>query len=242
MKVKEKKYNFIYKTTNNLSGRYYYGMHSTDNLNDGYLGSGTQLKRSINKYGKQHFTIEIIEFCKDRVELKSKESQIVTLKEIAKKECMNMRVGGGGMDYKPPISEETRKKMSEAQKKRPIDWDTIEKMSKAWLGKKHTLKTREKISKNNMGKTHTTDTKKHLSELMFLRWEISEMRNKYSQAAKKRPSNRKGVVLSDETKLRISQNKKGKKIKPQEKVVCPNCKKIGSIGGMKRYHFDNCVK
>ena len=35
MARKEKQYHFIYKTTNLLSGKYYLGMHSTDNLQDG---------------------------------------------------------------------------------------------------------------------------------------------------------------------------------------------------------------
>lgn len=35
-----KKYHFLYKTTNLLNSKVYYGMHSTNDLNDGYLGSG----------------------------------------------------------------------------------------------------------------------------------------------------------------------------------------------------------
>ena len=37
------KYNFIYKITNLLSGKMYVGLHSTDNLDDGYFGSGVYL-------------------------------------------------------------------------------------------------------------------------------------------------------------------------------------------------------
>lgn len=91
-----KKYHFIYKTTNLLSGRYYIGMHSTDDLNDGYLGSGTYLKRSINKHGKQNHSIEILEFLNSREELAVREREIVSLQEIAKRECMNLKVGGDG--------------------------------------------------------------------------------------------------------------------------------------------------
>ena len=32
--LKEKKFNFIYKTTCQITGRYYIGMHSTDNLDE----------------------------------------------------------------------------------------------------------------------------------------------------------------------------------------------------------------
>ena len=91
-----KKYHFIYKTTNLLSGRYYIGMHSTDDLNDGYLGSGTLLRRSINKHGKENHSIEILEFLNSREELAAREKEIVSLQEIAKKECMNLKVGGSG--------------------------------------------------------------------------------------------------------------------------------------------------
>lgn len=91
-----KKYHFIYKTTNLLSGKYYIGMHSTDDLNDGYLGSGTLLRRSLNKYGKENHSIEILEFLNSREELVAREKDIVSLQEIAKKECMNLKVGGSG--------------------------------------------------------------------------------------------------------------------------------------------------
>ncbi len=55
---KDKKYHFIYKTTNLLSGRYYIGMHSTNDLEDGYLGSGKKHRRTIKKHDKQKINKE----------------------------------------------------------------------------------------------------------------------------------------------------------------------------------------
>lgn len=96
MPRKEKKYHFIYKTTNLLNGKYYIGMHSTDDLGDGYIGSGKRLRYSINKYGAKNHSREILEFVESREELKKREEEIVTINEIAKKDCMNLKVGGEG--------------------------------------------------------------------------------------------------------------------------------------------------
>jgi len=81
-------------------------MHSTDNLEDDYLGSGLNLTRSIKKHGKENHKREILEFCNSRNELKSRECEIVNLNEIAKIECMNMVVGGEGGNF---ISNEQHK-------------------------------------------------------------------------------------------------------------------------------------
>jgi hypothetical protein len=240
MPKREKKYHFIYKTTNLLSGKYYYGMHSTDDLDDGYLGSGRRIRYSINKYGIENHKREIVEFCKNRKELTKKEKEIVNLNEIAKEECMNLIVGGIGRPYGFVVNDEGRKNMSEAHKKKPINWNAIKKMHEKWDGSHHTEESRKKISQSNIGKTHTDKTKKYLSELVSKRWQDIEMRKKYSEAAKIRPSNRKGITLSDDTKKKISESKKGKKIKPQNKVICPHCNSVGGVGLMKRYHFDNC--
>ena len=59
---KEAKYNYLYKTTCSLTKRFYYGMHSTDKLEDGYLGSGRKLKRSIKLHSKEKHNKEISVF------------------------------------------------------------------------------------------------------------------------------------------------------------------------------------
>ena len=68
---------FIYKTTNLLNGKYYYGAHSTENEKDNYLGSGVSLERAIKKYGKKNFIREIILYCDSVDELYEKEKKII---------------------------------------------------------------------------------------------------------------------------------------------------------------------
>lgn len=89
-------YYFLYKTTNIINNKYYYGMHSTRKLDDGYLGSGKYLRNSINKYGVENFTIEILEFFNTREEMCDAESKLITESVIIDEMCMNIRLGGFG--------------------------------------------------------------------------------------------------------------------------------------------------
>jgi len=91
-----KKYHFIYKTTNLLNGKFYVGMHSTNKLNDGYLGSGKRLKYSIKKYGIENFKLEILEFFDSRELLVEREKQLVNEDLLKDDNCMNLKTGGTG--------------------------------------------------------------------------------------------------------------------------------------------------
>lgn len=93
---KENKFNFIYRTTNIITGKFYIGMHSTNNLEDGYLGSGKILKYSIKKYGAENHKIERLEFLEDRKKLAEREKDIVNESLLNDPLCINLRVGGEG--------------------------------------------------------------------------------------------------------------------------------------------------
>jgi hypothetical protein len=103
-------YFIIYKTTCLETNKYYVGMHKTNNLQDGYLGSGKLLKRSLNKYGKENHVFEILEYLNDLESLIKRETEIVNETLLSDKMCMNLKVGGtGGF-----MNEEHRKKAQAA--------------------------------------------------------------------------------------------------------------------------------
>ena len=161
MARKEKTYHFVYKTTNLLSGKYYIGMHSTDDLNDGYMGSGNRLRLAIRKHGKDNFKREILEYCESRKELANRESEIVNLDEIAKVECMNLTVGGEGGYSKKGNDAFLFRLHNDKEFREKISKETSETNKR--LIKEGKLKT-WKDNYDWTDKTHSEETKKKMSE------------------------------------------------------------------------------
>ncbi len=71
-------------------------MHSTDDLDDGYFGSGKLITRSVKKHGLDLHKKEILEFLDSRIALKERERQLVTEEIVNDPLCMNLQLGGGG--------------------------------------------------------------------------------------------------------------------------------------------------
>lgn len=94
-KIMEKKYNYVYKIRNKLNDMEYIGVHSTDNLDDEYFGSGIYLKNAIKKYGKENFEKHIIEHYDSRKEALNKEKEIVCVEYVRDKKVYNLVLGGG---------------------------------------------------------------------------------------------------------------------------------------------------
>lgn len=109
MARKEKTIHYLYKTICLVTNRYYIGMHSTCNIDDGYMGSGKRLRYSIRKYGVDNHEKGFIEFFDNRVLLIEAEKEAITQDMISDNNCMNLMSGGtGGF-----ISEEHHQKMKE---------------------------------------------------------------------------------------------------------------------------------
>ena len=88
------KYHYFYKITNTVNNKFYYGVHSTNNLNDGYMGSGSNIKKAIKKYGINCFIKEIIKFFNTSEEKYLYEKQFVNKSLLQNPLCYNIMEGG----------------------------------------------------------------------------------------------------------------------------------------------------
>lgn len=84
----------VYETTNLINNKIYIGVHKTENLNDGYLGSGVGIKRAITKYGKENFSREVIEFCGSYDDALALEAELVNEEFISRRDTYNIIKGG----------------------------------------------------------------------------------------------------------------------------------------------------
>ena len=141
-----RKFHYLYKTTRIHDGRFYIGLHSTDDMDDGYMGSGKWIRRSLNKHGVSAHTKEILEFLPSRASLTAREAEVVNEQLLSDPRCMNIVPGGGGGVGRPlPCSEVARQKIAEANRGQKRTDETRRKMSEAKIGKKFTEEHKRKI-------------------------------------------------------------------------------------------------
>lgn len=170
MPRKPHKYHYLYKTTCLVTQRFYYGVHSTSNLNDGYLGSGKRLRLSINRHGEENHVREIIENFLDRESLLKAEQALVNSDLLKDPMCMNLQLGGGGgwsseaqskngirgnatmrqlRETDQAWFDSARRKMSESFWKSVAEGRRSLPKYPNWSGKKHTDETKRKIGSIN---------------------------------------------------------------------------------------------
>lgn len=90
------KFHYVYQIENVLNGHIYVGKHSTDDISDGYMGSGRRISSAISKYGLENFRKTILkEFCSEEEALEF-EASIVTEEFLARTDVYNLNVGGSG--------------------------------------------------------------------------------------------------------------------------------------------------
>lgn len=215
-------YYYFYRTTNNVNGKYYYGVHSTDNLDDGYRGSGKALKAAIKKYNKDgvnHFTTEILKFFDSEKEMYDYEREMVDMEKVRDVNCYNIALGGSGGNTLAGKSEEELKiifakpygfgeKISKALTGRKRSPEHCKHLSESKKGKPspykgipRTEESKQKISRSLQGHKRSPESIAKSREGLKKKWEDPEFRQMMSER-------RKGRIVTEETRKKQSESRK----------------------------------
>lgn len=152
-------------------------MHQTNDLDDGYMGSGKILNYAQEKYGIENFEKEILYIFDNRDDMVSKEGEIVNEEFLDRDDVYNLTCGGkGGWHYanrmglnlygyngKTPNVKDDLKRGLETQKylwKNDPEW--ADRRSKQLS---ENTKQYQQINGNPFsGKSHTDETKRIIGE------------------------------------------------------------------------------
>ena len=203
-------YHYLYKITNTINNKIYIGVHKTNDLNDGYMGSGKIIVSAIEKHGEQNFKKEIIQFFDTYEQALEKEKEVVNDEFLLREDVYNIRRGGlGGFDY---INKNGL-------------WALRDGESNSFYGKKHTVETKkllaENASKQWKGVEKSNEHKRNISNALKGKKFTDERRKNISNACKGRIPSNKGIV--------------NEKI-----ICEHCGKSVGGQGNYKRWHGDNC--
>jgi len=166
----------IYKTTNLVNGRQYIGK---DKKNcPSYLGSGTFLKKAIQKYGKENFKKEILEVCSTHEELIEREEYWLNYYDAGNNPMFyNMHNhSSGGLSIRGEKNHRFGTHHTEERKQMMRERMTGEKnpiYGKGYMftgeknhfyGKKHSIETREKIKEKRKLQVFSEESRRKMSE------------------------------------------------------------------------------
>jgi hypothetical protein len=173
----------------------------TDNVNDGYMGSGTILKRAFNKYGKTRFKKEILFECNSYEDMIYKESNLVDKDFIERSDTYNLVTGGiASKKYSKDVIERMSGKVPVLDNlgcKFKVSVDDPKYLSGELI---HT----------SVGQTRTKATKNKIRNKAIGRKVSEATKNKISESTRGEKNHFYGKRHSAETKKLISKNTVGR--------------------------------
>lgn len=211
--------NFVYLTTNLINGKQYVGSHSSEDINDGYIGSGRYFLRSVKKYGRENFKREILKECENIGEARLLEELYIKEYNTLQPNGYNISPTGGCSHQGGRLSKEHREKIRSSLSGKKYTKERIEKAAKGHIGFKHTEESKDKISKGNKGKIVSEETKERIKRNNIGKhnhqgpWtgkrRDENTKQKIKEALKGQKSPMKGKNHSKKTKEKISESNKG---------------------------------
>lgn len=253
-------YHFIYKTTCLVDGKIYVGVHSTNNLTDGYLGSGKHLLRAVKKHGPDNFTREILEFFSCITDAYLSEASIVTEDFIKRSDTYNIAIGGKGGHTGSYDSPERSAKLSEKAVGKIMTVDeqgVIVKMDEddeRWVsGKVRGVTAGIAVMRDSNGvvvrvNSKDMDARKNLvgvtKGLVMAKHRVTGEKCQVTQKEFDSDEDLVGVsagsIQSEESNKRRSAKLKGKPVTCHTRVTCLVCRETTILTNFKRWCLKRC--
>lgn len=122
-------YHYLYLSERD-DGKIYIGRHSTGNLDDGYVGSGTEVVESVKK--GHTFKKTVLEYFKNSNASYDEEKKVVNNRMLNESHDMVLNRSLGGRNYvAPTINVESKQhetpKTSKVENEHPVSWETTKK-------------------------------------------------------------------------------------------------------------------
>ena len=147
-------YGYVYKTTNKLNKKIYIGQHNHSTFDDNYYGSGSRIRKAIADFGLENFSVELIEFCKDKQSLnETEEYYILYFKSFDPEIGYNLSTSYAG-DITFGMNDEEYYDFREKSSGKNNGMFESGKRGihpKGFKGHHHSLISKDKISKSMMG-------------------------------------------------------------------------------------------
>ena len=219
----------IYAIQNRINGKVYIGQTtcSLEKRIKNHMFSSScciVIYNALKKYGIDAFNISTIDTAKNIDELNKLEEKYIKEYNSLSPNGYNLTTGGnnckcseetkrkiGEANKGKHLSEETKKKISEAKKGSHPTEETKKKISEASKGKILSEETRRKISKAEKGKKHHFYGK-HFSEETRKKLSGAHKGNRHTEETKRKISETsKGKIFSEETKKKLSEANRGER-------------------------------
>lgn len=164
----------VYKITNKINNKVYIGITSKgisarwkEHLWNAEHGCPFKLHNALRKYGKENFTIELIDFCNSWEELTEKEKYYIAQYKSTEDEFgYNLTEGGDGTIGRI-VTDETREKIRQKAIGREVSDETRQKLSEA--GKVRTEGRENYWKSGNVGKKTRKAVLQYTKEGNFIR-------------------------------------------------------------------------
>jgi hypothetical protein len=202
--TEQKKYNFVYLTTNLINGKQYVGDHSTNNINFSksktYFGSGKIIRDAIKLYGRKNFKKEVLEEFKTKTGAFLAQEKYISKYDTLIPNGYNISPKGGNQVF-GGMSKNGRLNISNARKGKKLSVEHIKHLSNSHMGHIVLKETIEKIRKTNTGKKRSKETIQKI---------ILSKQNMSQETKDKIKTNTKLAMKRFEVKERMSKSLKGK--------------------------------